>query len=131
FRPLNKFSQATYSVNESGNFIAITVVRSGDTSLPVTVDYTTPDDSAAMTFVPCSTANGVASPRCDFTTAIGTVRLAAGETSKTLNVLISQDAWVEGNETAPLTLSNPTGGEAFQQLRDAKPRLRLVDHDVS
>jgi hypothetical protein len=130
FRPLIKFSQPTYSVNENGDFITITVVRSGDTSLPVTVDYTTPDDSAAMTFVPCSTANGVASPRCDFTTAMGTLRFAAGETSKTFNVLISQDTWVEGNETAPLTLSNLTGGAAFKQPSDANATLTIVDDDL-
>src|SRR5207237_9008672 len=104
-----KFSQPNYSVNENGNFITITVLRSGDTSLPVTVDYATPDDSAAMTFVPCSTANGVASPRCDFTTALGTSRFAAGEASKTFSVLISQALWVEGNETLTMTLSTLTG----------------------
>jgi Neuraminidase (sialidase) len=112
FRPLIKFSQPTYSVNENGNVISITVIRQGDTSPAVTVDYATPDDSAALTVLPCSNANGVASPRCDFTTAIGTLRFAAGETSKTFNVLISQDLWLEGNETAQLTLSNPTGGAA-------------------
>jgi hypothetical protein len=130
FRPLIKFSQPTYSVNEGGNFITITVVRSGDTSLPVAVNYTTPDDSAAMTFVPCSTANGVASPRCDFTTAIGTLSFAPGETSKTFNVLISQDGWVEGNENATLTLTILTPGAAFQQPSDANATLTIVDDDL-
>ena len=106
FRPLLKFSQPAYSVNENGNVITITVIRLGDASSAVTVDYTTPDDSAALTVLPCSNANGVASPRCDFTTALGTLRFAAGETSKTFNVRISQDRWLEGNETAQLTLSN-------------------------
>ena len=130
-RPLIKFSQPTYSVNENGNVISITVTRQGDTSLPVTVDYATPDDSAAMSVLPCSTTNGVASPRCDFTTTIGTLRFAAGETSKTFNVLISQDVWLEGNETAQLTLSNPTGGAAFQQASDAIAVLTIVDDDTS
>ena len=131
FRSLIKFSQATYSVNENGKVITITVVRSNDTSLPVSVDYSTPDDSAAMTFLPCSTANGVGSPRCDFTTAIGTLRFAPGETSKTFDVLISQDLWVEGNETVQLSLSNPTGGAAFQQPSDASAVLTIVDDDTS
>jgi len=129
FRPLIKFSQPTYSVNENGNFITINVIRFGDTSSPVTVDYATPDDSAALVVLPCSTANGVASPRCDFTTAIGTLRFAAGETTKSFNVLVSQDLWVEGNETAQLTLSNPTGGAAFQQPSDALSVLTIVDDD--
>jgi uncharacterized repeat protein (TIGR01451 family) len=131
FRPLIKFSQPTYSVNENGNFIVITVVRSGDTTPAVTVDYTTPDDSAATTFLPCSNANGVASPRCDFTTTLGTLKFGPGETSKTFTVLISQDTWVEGNETVPLTLSNPTGGAAFQQPSDANAVLTIVDDDIT
>jgi uncharacterized repeat protein (TIGR01451 family) len=131
FRPLIKFSQPTYSVNENGNVITITVIRQGDASAAVTVDYTTTDDSAALTVLPCSNANGVASPRCDFTTALGTLRFAAGETSKTFNILISQDLWLEGNETAQLTLSNPTGGAAFQQPSDALAVLTIVDDDTS
>jgi len=99
--------------------------------VPVTVDYATPDDSAAMSVLPCSTSNGVASPRCDFTTAIGTLRFAAGETSKTFNVLITQDVWVEADETLPLTLSNPTGGAGFLQPSDANAVLTiLVDDDI-
>src|SRR2546421_9438767 len=46
-RPLIKFSQPNYSVNENGKFLTITVNRSGDPSPAVTVDYATPDDSAA------------------------------------------------------------------------------------
>jgi hypothetical protein len=107
------------------------VVRSGDTSQAVSVDYATPDDSAAMTFVPCSTANGVASPRCDFTTALGTLNFGPGETSKTFTVLISQDLWVEGDEAVALTLSNLTGGAAFQQPSDANAILTIVDDDVT
>jgi uncharacterized repeat protein (TIGR01451 family) len=131
FRPLIKFQQPAYSVNEGGNFITITVVRSGDTSQAVTVDYATPDDSAAASVLPCSTANGVASPRCDFTTAAGTLRFAAGETSKTFTVLISQDTWLEGNETVNLTLSNLTGGAFFQSPGDATAVLTIVDDDFS
>jgi uncharacterized repeat protein (TIGR01451 family) len=130
-RSLIKFSQANYSVNENGKIITITVVRSNDTSLPVTVDFSTPDDSGAMTFLPCSNANGVASPRCDFTTALGTLRFAAGETTRTFDVLISQDLWLEGNETAQLTLSNLTGGAVFQQPSDATATLTIVDDDSS
>ena len=131
FRPLIKFSQPTYSVNENGSFVTITVVRSGDTNPAVTVDYSTPDDSAALTFLPCSNANGVASPRCDFTTALGTLKFGPGETSKTFTALISQDTWVEGNETVALTLSNPTGGAAFQQPSDANAVLTIVDDDLT
>jgi len=104
------FSQANYTVGESGGLVTITVNRTNDLSGPATVDYATADD---VTVVPCSTANSIASSRCDFTTALGTLRFAAGESSKTFVVLISQDNYVEGPETLTITLSNLTGGAAL------------------
>ena len=130
-RPLIKFSQSNYAVNENGKFVTITVNRSGDTSPAVNVDYATPDDSAAMTVLPCSTANGVASPRCDFTTALGTLRFAPGETSKTFDLLISQDTFVEGPETFTLALTNLTGGAGFAQPSDASAVVTITDDDFS
>ena len=44
-----------------------------------------------------------------FTTALGKLRFAAGESSKTFTVLISQDNFVEGPETLTLTLTNSIG----------------------
>ncbi|HVQ40051.1 MAG TPA: choice-of-anchor Q domain-containing protein, partial [Pyrinomonadaceae bacterium] len=109
-----KFSSATYSVAEGAGFRTITVERSGDTSQAVTVDYTSSDHSTPADSVPCNSGGpGVASSRCDFTTALGTLRFAAGETSKTFNVLITNDNYVEGPETLDLTLSNPTNGVVF------------------
>jgi hypothetical protein len=105
------FGQANYTVTETGpGFIDITVTRGGDTSVPLTVDYATPYDSDSPMEVSCVTRNGTAMPRCDFTAALGTLRFAAGETSKTFTVLISQDSYLEGPETLPITLSNVTGG---------------------
>ncbi|HVQ38409.1 MAG TPA: Ig-like domain-containing protein, partial [Pyrinomonadaceae bacterium] len=109
-----KFSSATYSVAEGAGFRTITVERSGDTSQAVTVDYASSDHSTPADSVPCNSGGpGVASSRCDFTTALGTLRFAAGETSKTFNVLITNDNYVEGPETLELTLSNPTNGAVF------------------
>ena len=109
-----RFSAANYSVAEGAGFKTITVERSGDTSQPVRVDYASTDHSNPADFIPCTAAGaGFASSRCDFTTAVGTLRFAAGETSKTFNVLISQDNYVEGTETLELTLSNLTGGAVF------------------
>jgi hypothetical protein len=107
------FSATTYNTTEDSRAVTITVQRTGNPSAAVTVDYATPDDSSATpTILPCSTA-GFVSPRCDFTTAAGTLRFASGETSKTFEVMISQDNFVEGNESFPLTLSNPTNGAAL------------------
>ncbi len=95
-------------VGEGAGFATIVLNRTGDTSAAVTVDYTTLDQND--TVVPCSTAVGHASSRCDFTPAPGTLRLSAGDASKSFIVLINQDNFVEGSETLGLMLSNPTGG---------------------
>jgi hypothetical protein len=106
-----RFSAANYNVAEGAGFRTITVERSVDTSQAVMVDYVSSDHSTPADFIPCTAAGaGQASSRCDFTTAIGTLRFAAGETSKTFNVLISNDNYVEGTETFELALSNPSGG---------------------
>ena len=97
------FNSASFTTTESSGFTTITVKRVGDTSLPVSVDYATSDG----TFLPCAMASGVASSKCDFTSALGTLKFAAGEDTKTFTVLISQDSFVEGPETVTLTLSNP------------------------
>jgi CSLREA domain-containing protein len=117
------FSQSNYSVGESSGFVSVTVNRTGDTSAPATVDYATSDGTASL--VPCSTANGLASSRCDFTTALGTLRFAAGETSETFTVLISQDTYVEGPETLTLNLTNLTGGAVFGA--NASATLMITD----
>jgi Calx-beta domain-containing protein len=106
-----QFSSASYNTTESSFFTTITVQRLGDTTGAVSVDYATPDDSAATSVLPCATVNGVASPRCDFTAAVGTLHWVSGDNApKSFIVLISQDDYVEGPEDLTLTLSNPTGG---------------------
>ena len=110
-RPLISFSQSSYTVSEDAHFLNITVNRAGDTSSAVNVDYTTDDANASAN---CATLNsGLASARCDFTPAFGTLRFAANETTKTFPVLITQDSHVEGPEMFNLNLSNLTGGAAF------------------
>lgn len=106
-----RFSSATFNTTESSSAATITVKRDGDQSQTVTVDYATSDGAASL--VPCSTAGGAASSRCDFTTALGTLKFAPSEDTRTFVVLISQDNYVEGAESLDLTLSNLTGAAAF------------------
>ena len=90
-----QFSQAIYQVTEGTVQTNITVTRTGPNTLPSTVDYVVND--------------GTATQKSDFTYASGFVLFQAGETSKTFAVLISDDAYGEGTETATLQLTGATG----------------------
>jgi uncharacterized repeat protein (TIGR01451 family) len=101
-----QFSSASYLASESSGRATITVNRIGDTSTAASVDYATSDTAGAGN---CNTISGNASARCDYSTTIGTVRFAAGETFKTFNIPLTDDAYAEGNETFTVSLSNAIG----------------------
>lgn len=88
------FTADTYAANEGEGAVTITVTRSGDTSTAATVHYATSD--------------GTASERSDYLTAVGTLRFAAGEASKTITVFIVNDVYGEPAQTFNITLSNPS-----------------------
>ena len=102
-------SSATYLIgeNDSSGAASITVNRTGDINSAFTVDYTTSDQSG---LTPCqNNGGGIASERCDYITTAGTLRFNAGETSKTIQVPIINDAYQEPSESFTITLSNPQG----------------------
>ncbi|HUQ34103.1 MAG TPA: NF038122 family metalloprotease [Pyrinomonadaceae bacterium] len=100
-----ELSQSAYATGEGGGSVAVAVTRN-DSAAAANVDYAT-SDTAGLT--PCNSFNGVASSRCDYATTIGTLRFAAGESTKTIFIPLVDDAWAEGAETFTLTLSIPTG----------------------
>ena len=98
-----QLTQTAASVQEDEASLTLTVQRTG----AVTVDYATTD--------------GTASERSDYTTALGTLRFAAGESAKTITLLVNEDSKAEGNETFNRTLSNPTGGRRSRAWRRPPP----------
>jgi hypothetical protein len=117
-----QFGQSVYSVQEDVTSTSVTVLRSGNTSSAASVDFATTD--------------GTATQRQDFTIARGTLNFAAGEVSKTINVLINEDSKTEGTESFSISLSNPTGngivdtvGTATIQITDdvAEPATNVID----
>ena len=88
-------ADGSFTVTEGPTSVTITVTRTGDTTGAAAVDYT------AM--------SGSASERSDFETAIGTLRFAPGETSKTFTIAIIDDGFAETDETINLSLGNVTG----------------------
>jgi hypothetical protein len=114
---LVRFSSSAYSVNESTGVVTITVNRSGSSLPPMTVDYTTSDGSAQQTG--------------DYTVALGTLSFGTNETSKTFQVLVTDDGYVEGNETVNLILSNPTGGASLGTPASAVLTISSNDSSTS
>jgi probable HAF family extracellular repeat protein len=108
-----QFSGASFSVSETSGAATITVTRAGGSSGAVSVDYATSD--------------GTANAGGDYTATSGTLNFADGETSKTFNVPLTDDAQRETNETVHLTLSN-AGGAALGNPGAAV--LTIVDDDA-
>jgi Calx-beta domain/Metallo-peptidase family M12 len=92
--PSIRFGATDFRVTEGTGSVQITVTRSNGTGVS-SVDFQTQD--------------GTASERGDYTTAVGTLTFAAGETTKSFNVFITDDAYGEGPETFQVLLSNQTG----------------------
>ncbi|NQT73899.1 MAG: hypothetical protein HQ553_14215 [Chloroflexi bacterium] len=91
------FSTDAYSVaeNVASGTATITVELSQSPLSLVTVNYASSD--------------GTATRGSDYTTVSGTLSFAAGDTSETFSVPITDDSDLETNETVTLTLSNPSG----------------------
>ncbi len=105
---------ANQDIPESANFKTINVLRLGDTSSAVTVDYVTVD--------------GTASERTDYTAARGTLHFGAGESEKSFDVLITDDGLVEPAEGFAVTLSNPTGPAVLNT--PVNVALAILDNDT-
>src|SRR6185295_6795840 len=101
------FQFVNENVNAAENIGSVTigVSRSGDVSVPASVDYSTSDIAQAD---PCN-VSGMASSRCDYATRLGTLQFAAGETMKTISIPIIDDVYAEGNESLTIFLSNAIG----------------------
>ena len=104
---------------DAGAVLAFAVVLTRAASGSLTVDYATSD--------------GTATAGADYTAASGTLTFSAGQTSKTIEVAVLDDAHDEGEETLTLTLSNAssgrlTDGEATGTIenRDPLPRALLA-----
>jgi uncharacterized delta-60 repeat protein len=117
--PTVQFAAREFRAQEGAGVAAVTVTRSGDTSAPANVSYSTSSGFVA----------GSASDRGDYTLAFGTLRFAAGEASKTFNVLITDDALVESDEVFNVSLGSPTGGSSLGA--PAQATVRIVDNDAA
>jgi uncharacterized protein len=105
------FGAPQFDTLEGQGAAQITVTRIGDVLSPATVDYFVSENDA--------------SERTDYTTTLGTLRFAPGETQKTFDVLITDDLVPEANESAFLGLLNATGNAGIGPRNSAT----LIIHD--
>jgi subtilisin family serine protease len=119
-----QLESATVNVGEAAGFVTINVTRTGDLASFATVNYAT-SDIAGLTN--CTVVNGRASERCDYETAVGTLRFATGEATKSFIVPIVNDALVEGNETFTVTLSSVTAAN----LGTSTSTVTIVENDTT
>ncbi|HVG34794.1 MAG TPA: FG-GAP-like repeat-containing protein [Pyrinomonadaceae bacterium] len=120
-----QLNQSSYSIAEGNGSLQVLVNRSGDSSLPVTVNYATSD--AANFLQNCNVMNGAATSRCDYVGVLGTLHFAAGETSKTISIPIVDDTYLEGAENFSLSLSHPSGGAMIGTNQTAP--IQIIDND--
>jgi hypothetical protein len=110
-----EFGSPTLTVSEGGDAAQLVINRGGSSAGTATVDYATSD--------------GTAKQLGDYTIKLGTLTFADGETSKTLLVPIVDDAYVEGNETFTVTLSNATGAGSLGN--NTTTVVTITDNDTS
>ena len=105
---------------EGQGSVEILVTRLGDTSTAATVQC------AAVTNQP-TRQSGKATDRSDYTSALGTLRLAAGEKRKSFSILITDDAFFDGVQNLTIRLGSPTGGVALGALTTMT--VSIADND--
>lgn len=115
-----QFSSATYSGGEGASPFTVTVTRTGGSDGTVAVDYATSNGTA--------TGGAACTAGVDYISAAGTLTFLNGETSKTFDVTVCDDAVVEPDETFNYTLSNATGGATIGTPSTAVQTI--VDNDV-
>src|SRR5207244_2194313 len=100
------------TVNENAGTATFTVSLNAASGLPITVDY--------------SMTDGTATDGADYTAGSGTLSFAAGVTTQTITVPITNDLIDELNETFTVNLANPSNAT----IADATGLGTLLDDDV-
>jgi acetyl esterase/lipase len=97
------FGASSYTVQENGTPITVTINRNGSTASPMTVYWSAYHDCHEVEHdLVC--AGNEAGP-ADFPPQGGGLNFAAGETSKTVSVRATDDAFYEENETFQLIMN--------------------------
>ena len=130
--PLVSFSRATTTAavvvsqpSISINDVSLSEGNSGSKNLTFTV--TLSKSSSQTVTVKYATADGIARSTSDYTAKNGTLTFSAGQTSKTISVVIRGDAVLEGDETLFILLSSATNAS----IERARGTGTVLNDDIS
>ncbi|MDX6382800.1 MAG: hypothetical protein QOK48_373 [Blastocatellia bacterium] len=115
-----QFESNQVNAVEGQGSVEIFVTRIGDTSSAVTVQYATVSNQP-------NRQTGKATDRSDYTTSLGTLRFAAGETRKSFRVNITDDSYVDGPQSLTVRMGSPTGGVSLGGL--SSMTIDIADND--
>lgn len=110
-----QFNATAFGASEGDGSATITVTRTGTTSGAGTVDY--------------ATADATGKQRLDYTASFGTLSFAAGETTKTFAIPLTDNVYVDGSRTVQVALSNATGTNLAASPSTAV--LTITDNDTA
>lgn len=112
--------------NISVNDVSLVEGNSGSTNMPFVISLSEPVCSPFTISYVTNTYNGATAP-ADYTDTNGTLTIAAGTTTATVNVPIIGETVVEGNETLSFTLSANSHGT----ITDDQAYGTITNDDVS
>lgn len=120
--PTLALSHITATTSENAGIVALNVVRTGSTTISVSVQY--------------STSPGTTTDGADFTPTSGTLTFAAGLSSQTITVPILRDLLADDGETFTVNLSAPIGallGAASAEITitDVVPAQKASFHGLA
>jgi hypothetical protein len=102
----------TIADNDAATVSIATTTNGSETGPTAGVMTVTQSAVSGTNTVVAYTVSGTATSGSDYTALSGTVTIAAGATTATINIAVINDILVEGNETVILTLSSVTTGLA-------------------
>jgi hypothetical protein len=117
-----QFETNHVDVVEGQGSVELFVTRSGNTTAAATVQYATVGSLPTR-------QNGKATDRSDYTTTLGTLRFASGETRKSFRAIITDEGYLDGSQNLIARLSSPTGGAALGAL--STMTISIADNDIA
>jgi hypothetical protein len=109
-----QFSTAAVNVSEGADKLTVTINRTGDTTGTASVNVATSD--------------GTATQKGDYTIRLAQLTFNPGDTSKTVDIFITDDSYAEGPETFTITLGSPTAD--FTLDGTSTQTVTITDNDA-